>query len=257
MKKLSLILVLFIYPAVFAEDSEASDAALTASSAENEQYYDYENAQGITVYAEYPQTEFPPGSAEAGILSMLNGLRQERERFIKEDLLKSGGFRGTANIKFRKTNGSEKTLSVLNGMAHIFSLGRVPVKPFSEIEYAKLPQGEFYKFETVIYASRFKDVPPVLRAAIELEYMLQVEFGGGILVPRHNLNYYTEENIAKFAGLAMSLPDSPPGIRQIKDRCLNADLPGIRAALERFRNPSENALRARENLGDLFWIEKQ
>jgi hypothetical protein len=57
--------------------------------------------------------------------------------------------------------------------------------------------------------------------------------------------------------LALSLPDSPPGIKQAKDRYLNVELPKIKAALERFKNPSENALRARENLGDLFWLEKQ
>jgi hypothetical protein len=253
MKTLLFISILFTYQAIFAEDSDDTDAALTATPEVNEQYYNYENTEGITIYAEHPQPEFPPESTEAGIIARLNGFQEERERFIKDDLLKNAGFRGTANVKFRETNSSEKTSSVLHGIMHIFSFGMVPAKPFSEIEYAELPQGEFYKFESVIYASQFKNISPLVRQVIELEYILQVEFGGGILIPRHNLNYYTEENIAKFTGLAMSLPDSPPGIKQAKERYLNVELPKIKAALERFKNPGENALRARENLGDLFW----
>jgi hypothetical protein len=246
MKTLLFILVLFIHQVTFAEDPE-----------EDEQYFSYENTEGITIYAEHSQPEFPPESTEAGILAKLNGFQEERERFIKEDLLKNAGFRGTANVKFRETNSSEKALSVLHGMMHIFSLNSVPTKPFSEIEYARLPRGEFYKFESVIYSSRFKDISPLALRVIELEYILQVEFGGGILIPHHNLNYYTEENIAKFTGLAMSLPDHPPSIRQAKYRYLDIELPKIRASLDRFKNPSENALRARENLGGSFWLEKQ
>jgi hypothetical protein len=255
MKKLLLISALFIYQITFAEDLNDIDVTSTENAEENEQYYDYENTEGITVYAE-PLPEFPPESAEANILIKLNGLQKEREQFIEEELLKKAGFRGTANVKFRKTNGSEKAASVLHGIMHVFSLGKVPVKPFSEIEYAGLPQGEFYKFESVIYASQFKDISPLVRRVIELEYMLQVEFGGGILIQSHNLNYYTEENIAKFTGLAMSLPDYPPNVKQVKERYLNIELPKIKAALERFKNPSENALRAKENLGGSFWLEK-
>jgi hypothetical protein len=256
MKKLLLISVLFIYQITFAEDLNDIDVTSTENTEENEHYYTYENTEGITIYAE-PLPEFPPESAEANILGSLNGLQKERERFIKEDLLEKAGFRGTANVKFRKTNGSEKALSVLHGIMHIFSLGSVPAKPFSETEYARLPQGEFYKFEPVIYASQFRDVSPLVRRVIELEYILQVEFGGGILIPRQNLNYYTEENIAKFTGLAMSLPDYPPSIKQVKYRYLDIELPKIRASLDRFKNPSENALRAKENLGGSFWLENQ
>jgi hypothetical protein len=75
-------------------------------------------------------------------------------------------------------------------MMHILSLGSVPEKPFSEIEYARLPQGEFYKFDSVVYASQFRDVSPVVRTAFELEYMLHVEFLDGILIQSRNLNYY-------------------------------------------------------------------
>jgi hypothetical protein len=256
MKTLLLILVLlFIYQAAFAEDliKDADDAS-AKNPEENKRYYDYENTEGITIYAEHPQPEFPPESTEANILAMLNGFQEERERFIKEDLLKNAGFRGTANVKFRKTNDSEKALSVLHGMMHIFSLNSVPTKPFSEIEYARLPRGEFYKFESVIYASQFKDISPLALRVIELEYILQVEFGGGILIQSHNLKCYTEENIAKFTGLAMSLPDYPPSIKQVKDRYLDIELPKIRASLDRFKNPSENALRARENLSGSFWL---
>jgi hypothetical protein len=257
MKTLLLILVLFIHQVTFAEDPKDIDDTSTKNPEENEQYFSYENTEGITIYAEHPQPEFPPESTEADILTKLNGFQEEREHFIKEDLLENTGFRATANVKFRKTNGSEKALSVLHGIMHIFSLNSVPTKPFSEIEYAGLPQGEFYKFESVIYSSRFKDISPLVLRIIELEYILQVEFGGGILIPRQNLKYYTEENIAKFTGLAVSLPDYPPSIRQAKYRYLDIELPKIRASLDRFKNPSENALRVRENLGDSFWLEKQ
>jgi hypothetical protein len=257
MKKLLLIATLFMHQIAFAEDLNDINAAPAENAEENGQYYAYEDTEGITVYAEAPLPEFPPESTEASILFKLNGFQKEREQFIEEELLKKAGFRGTDNVKFRETNDSEKASSVLHGIMHVFSLGGVPAKPFSEIEYARLPQGEFYKFESVIYASQFRDISPVVRTAVELEYMLQVEFLGGILVERHNLNYYTGENIAKFTGLAMSLPDSPPGIKQVKDRYLNVELPKVKAALERFKNPGDNALRAKENLGGSFWLEKQ
>jgi hypothetical protein len=258
MKTLLLVLALcIIYQPVFTEDLEDTDTVLPSNPEDDEPYYDYENTEGITIYAEDPGLEFPPESAEANILSRLNGLQKERERFIKEDLLEKAGFRSTANVKFRKTNSSEKALSVLHGMMHILSLGSVPAKPFSEIEYAGLPRGEFYKFEPVIYASQFRDISPLVLRVIELEYMLQVEFLDGILIERHNLNYYTEENIGKFTGMAMSLPDWPADIKQVKERYLNIELPKIKAALERFKNPGGNALRAKENLGGSFWLEKQ
>ncbi|GHV82568.1 hypothetical protein AGMMS49991_11260 [Spirochaetia bacterium] len=83
---------------------------------------------------------------------------------------------------------------------------------------------------------------------MELEYMLQVEFCNGVLIRDWNQNYYTKKNIAKFEEMANSLPESPPSIKQLKDRYLNEDLPKIKAALERFNNPNENYLQAMRNL---------
>ena len=112
MKKLLLIAALFIHQIVFAEDLNDINVAPTENAEENEQYYAYEDTEGITVYAEPPLPEFPPESTEANILFKLNGFQKEREQFIEEELLKKAGFRGTANIKFRETNDSEKASSV-------------------------------------------------------------------------------------------------------------------------------------------------
>ncbi|GHV30590.1 hypothetical protein AGMMS4952_17820 [Spirochaetia bacterium] len=229
-------LLLFVSLLSFAEDPP--------DTLDEEDYYDYGMAEGIIIYG-----EFPPESVEAGILARINGLSKDREQFIEEDLLRGAGFQRNANAKFRPTTGEEKALSVWHGVFKILSLGLVPIpqKPFKELEYAKLPMGEFYGFDAVIYASPLKDVPAEVRTAMELEYMLQVEFCNGAVIRDWNQNYYTEKNITKFEELAKSLPESPPSIKQLKDRYLDKDLPGIKAALEHFNNPGENFLRAMEN----------
>jgi hypothetical protein len=236
MKILLSVVLLLISLAVFAQ--------------EEEEFYDFGTAEGLTIFAERPRSEFQPESPEAEILTELNGNPQNRERFIREDLLEAAGFRRSASVRFRKSTGAEKVSSVLLGAAHAFTLGAVPMKPFAEIEYARLPPGEMYQFEAVIQTSELKDLPVEVRTALELEYMLQVQFGNGIVSRNWNLNYYTEENIAKFEKLAMSLPESPPSIYQLKDRYLNEDLPRIKAAWERYKNPSENNLRALQNLDE-------
>jgi hypothetical protein len=241
MKKLLIVLILFAYQAASAED------LTDPPQAEEEKYYDYGISSGVTLY---DQGE----SVEARILTILNGFSDGREAFIKSDLLKNAGFRSAATVRFRKTTGAEKSEAVLQNIMHAFSLGVVPAIPFSEVNYDQLPLGEFYEFEAVFASSRLKNVSPELRTAIELEYMLQTGFCGGILIRNYNADYYTEENIAKFENLAASLPDSPPAVKQIKDRCLNTELPRIKAALERFENPSEIYITARENLSDILVI---
>jgi hypothetical protein len=242
MKKLLIVLTLFAYQAASAQDLTAPPGP-----EEEEKYYDYGISGGVTLY---DQGE----SVEARILTILNGFSDGREAFIKNDLLKNAGFRSGAAVRFRKTTGAEKSEAVLQNIMHAFSLGVVPIIPFSEVNYDQLPLGEFYDFEAVFASSRLKNVSPELRTAIELEYMLQTGFCGGILIRHYNADYYTEENIAKFETLAASLPDSPPSIKQIKDRCLNTDLPRIKAALERYENPSEIYMTARDNLSDILVI---
>lgn len=211
----------------------------------DDEYYDYGMGEGITIYG-----EFPPESVEAGILAKINGLSKDREQFIEEDLLRGAGFQRNANAKFRPTTGEEKAVSALHTAFKLISFGMlpIPVKPFQEVEYARLPKGEFYHFAAVIYASPLNTVSAEVRTVMELEYMLQVEFCNGAVIRDRNQNYYSEKNIAKFEELAASLPESPPSIKQLKDRYLNKELPGIKAARERFNNPGENFLRAMENL---------
>ena len=84
-----------------------------------------------------------------------------------------------------------------------------------------------------------------------MEYKLQIEFCNGIL-HQNNINYYTEKNIKRFEELVLILPDSNEGYSKLKGRYLNIELPKIKAALERYKNPSENYLRALENLKDMF-----
>jgi len=52
------------------------------------------------------------------------------------------------------------------------------------------------------------------------------------------------------------LPDFPESIYQAKNRYLN-ELKRIKTALERYRNPSENYLRAIQNLKDSFIINRK
>jgi len=234
---LQLILFFLIYSAVNAQDTDQFY---------DEHYYDFESLEGLTIFAE-TLPEFASGSAEAVVLSALNGSFSERKRFIENDLLEKAGFRRTGNIKFRKTDSSEKTLSILHGIIHPFSFGIVPMKPFLEIDYDRLPDGKFYSFESVIISSELINISPVVLLIMEIEYILQIEFCNGILV-KNKLNYYTEENINKFESLILELPEFPESAGQLKGRYLNIELPKIKQALERHNNPSENYLRAKENL---------
>jgi hypothetical protein len=251
MKKILVVLALFVYQAAFAEGTV--DTAAPAQTDEN--YYDYGISEGITVYDEHSRPKFSSELTESYILIRLGGFSDDREQFIKEDLLKNAGFRSTANVRFRKTSGAEKTVSVLYGLSHAFSLGVVPTTPFFETDYARLPRGELYAFESVVPGNQLENVSPEVRTTVELEYMLQVEFCNGVLIRNYNTDYYTEENIAKFEELAMSLADdTSPEIKRLKDRYLNEDLPRIKAALDRYKNPSELDLIARQNLKDILVI---
>jgi hypothetical protein len=248
MKKILIVLTLVMSQVTFAE------GILDTAAAQNkETYHDYGTSTGVTVYEAL--SKFPSELTETYILMRLTGLSDDREQFIRKDLLKNAGFRNTANVKFRKTDGTEKMLSVLHGVSHAFSLGIVPIKSFFEADYAKLPQGEFYTFESVVPENQLEDISPEVLASIELEYMLQVEFSNGVLIRQYNVDNYTKENIAKFEELAMSLPDDvSPEIKQLKDRYLNEDLPRIKGALERYKNPTELDLIARQNLSDILVI---
>ncbi|MDR0643221.1 MAG: hypothetical protein LBG07_12285 [Treponema sp.] len=249
MKKILFVLALFVYQVAFAEGP--ADSVLPTQTEED--YQDYGSTEGVTFYD--TRSHFPPELTEAYILIRLNGLSGDREQFIKEDLLKNAGFRSTANVKFRKTNGAEKAISVLYGINHAFSLGLVPMSPFFEVDYARLAPNNFYTFQSIVPNGQLEDISPAVRTAMELEYMLQVEFSNGILIRRYNVDNYTEENIAKFETLALSLPDDvSPELNRLKDRYLNEDLPRIRAALERYKNPSELATIARRNLSDILVI---
>jgi len=208
----------------------------------NDEDNDFGIAGGITVYGQRPIDEY--------VMDQINGSPSERKQFIETDFLEESGFRRTANVKYRKTESSEKALSVLQSVLHGFSLGLIPMKPFSEVEYDRLPRGKVYNFETVFSKSNFKDVTLEVLTVIELEYMLQMEFCNGIII-QDNIDYYTDENINKFERLILGLPNSPENIYKAKNRYLN-ELRRIKAALERRRNPSENNLRALQNLGGSF-----
>jgi hypothetical protein len=215
----------------------------------DDEYYDTGTAGGLTVYGERPMDA---ESINAHVLNQLNGSLSERKKFIETEFLVESGFRRSGNVQYRKSTGSEKASSVLHGLAHLFSFGIVPSKPFSEIEYNRLPKGEYYKFQSVFIKSNFISVTPEVLILMELEYMLQIEFCNGIVI-RDSMNYYTDENINKFEKLVLRLPDFPENICQAKNRYLN-ELQKIKAAFERYRNPSENYLRAVENLGGGFKI---
>jgi hypothetical protein len=210
----------------------------------NENLYDndFGIAKDITIYGQQ--------SIDIYVLEQINGSSSARKQFIETDFLEESGFRRTANVRYRKTESSEKALSVLHGVVHLFSFGIVPMKPFYEVEYAKLPKGEVYKFESVFIKSNFKDVTPEVLTLIELEYMLQIEFCNGIII-QDNIHYYTDENINKFERLILGLPDFPENVYKAKNRYLN-ELKRIRAKLARRGNPGEDNLRALQNLSDSF-----
>ncbi|MDR3114765.1 MAG: hypothetical protein LBU25_04510 [Treponema sp.] len=243
MKKLLPVLIIRFCTHVFSE--EAEDVARTSSKNNLEtydEYYEFGSGAGITIYGDTKIQEI-----ENMIIHTLNGSEHERERFIQEDLLVKAGFRRTANSRYRKTTGGEKALSIVHGVTHaVFS--RIPMKPFFEEEYGKLPEGELYSFYSVWYMSQFKDVSIEIRTIMELEYMFQIEFCNGVLTQNWNITYYTDKNIKRFEELAQSLPDLPSNIKRLKDRYLYIELPKIKNALERYKNPSEKALQARKNV---------
>ena len=232
---LLLIFVLFVPQINYSQENDIND---------DEEYEDFLTAEGITIYGER-------SPSETRILSALNGSLSSRKNFIENDLLDNAGFRRTGNVRYRKTDASEKGLSVLHGFGSLFSFGLIPMKPFFEVDYARLPKGRYYPFESVIIYSEFKNLSLDVYNVLKLEYMLQIEFANGIVIS-DILNYYTEENIENFEKLIQNLPDFPESIRQFKERYLNIELPKIKRAFYRYNNPSENYLRAKENLKGSF-----
>jgi hypothetical protein len=243
MKKKLSVFMIFVNLIIFSQEND--------NNTEDELYYDYGMAHGITIYGEKPE-EYSPETMEGHIINQLNGFPSERKEFIETELLEEAGFRRTGNIRHRKSKGSEKALSVLHGVSHAFSFGIVPMIPFFEIDYAELPNGEYYKFEQVILTSNYKNISPEVRIILELEYKLQIEFCNGTLIENNNLNYYTENNIQYFEELIIKLPELPESIKKLKERYLNIELPKIKSALERYRSPTEDYLRARENLKEIY-----
>jgi hypothetical protein len=242
MKKKIAISMIFINVIIFSQEN---------NNTEDEIFYDYGMGYGITIYGENPE-EYSLETMEGYIISQLNGFPSERKEFIETKLLEEAGFRRTGNVRYRKSTGSEKALSVLHGIGHAFSLGIVPMIPYFEIEYAKLPNGEYYKFEKIILTSNYRNISPEVLIILELEYKLQIEFWNGILIESNNLKYYTENNIQYFEELIMKLPELPESIMKLKERYLNIELPKIRSALERYNNPTEDYLRAKENLKEIY-----
>jgi hypothetical protein len=240
------ILLFFVNTMIYTEEDNNNNI--------NNEYYDFDGAGGITIYGER-QKEFAPESIETYILNQLNENSSAREQFIETEFLEKSGFRRTGTIKYRKSEGSEKTLSVLHGVAHLFSFGIVPMKPYFEIEYGELPKGQYYTFESVMISSQFTKVSPEVWNILKIEYMLQIEFCNGILI-RDNMNYYTDENIGKFETLILKLPDYPESVLKAKTRFLN-ELVKIKASLERYKNPSEDQKRTLENLRNSFRMNNE
>jgi hypothetical protein len=247
MKKKLSVLMIFINVIIFSQEND--------NNIEDEIYYDYGMAHGITIYGEKPE-EYSPETMEGHIINQLNGFPSERKEFIETELLEEAGFRRTGDVRYRKSKGSEKALSVLHGVSHALSFGIVPMIPFFEIDYAELPNGEYFNFEQVILTSNYRNISPEVRIILELEYKLQIEFCNGILIESNNLNYYTENNIQYFEELIMKLPELPESIKELKERYLNIELPKIKSALERYKNPTEDYLRARENLKEIYNLRK-
>ena len=238
-----IVLFLLIFPDIYSQD-------ITVDFNVEDEYFDFGIIGGTTIYAERPFV-FAPESIEANIVTVLNGTLPERRNFIENDLLNNSGFRRTGNVRFRKTDGGEKALSVLHGIGHLFSFGIVPMTRFSEIEFDRLPNGLFYSFQTVINASELNNISPEVILLMEIEYKLQIEFNNGILYSG-NINYFTNENINFLERLLLGLPEFPENINRLRKRYLNIELPKIRNSLYRRNNPSENYQRAMENLGGTF-----
>jgi len=204
---------------------------------------DFGTAGGITIYGQQP--------IDVYVMDQINGPPSERKQFIETDFLEQSGFRRTGNVKYRKTSSSERTVSVFQGLGHLFSFGLIPMKPFSEVEYERLPKGEVYRFESVLVNSNFKDLTPEVLTVMQLEYMLQIEFCNGVIM-QDNMHYYTDENINKFERLIRSLPNIPENIYKAKNRYLN-ELRRIKNAIDRRKNLSENNLRALQNLEESLY----
>jgi len=236
MKKIILLLLFSTNAILHAQETDDFS---------DDDFYDFGMSGGITVYAERIK-EYEPDSIDAYVLNRLNGFQSGRKLFIETDFLEEAGFRSSGAARYRKSTGTEKTMSVLHGFAHLFSLGIVPMKPFFEIDYDELLKGDYYRFEQIINTSRFRFASPEVLTVIELEYKLQIEFCFGIVI-RDNVNYYTDENIARFENLIYKLPDYPESLMTVKNRYID-ELQKIRNAHERYKNPSENYSRATENL---------
>ena len=215
-----------------------------------DEYQDFFMADRIIIYGERPETE-------TMILDALNGSFSERRNLIQNELLKNAGFRGTGNARFRKTNTSEKAQYVFGMILRGITFGIInpPELPIDEIEYEKLPRGHYYSFESVLIASEFRNISRDVFNVLKLEYLLQIQFGNGIVIST-TINYYTEENITNFENLIISLPDTPEDIGRIKERFLNTELPRIKRAFDRYSNPSEDYMRAMENLRNSFIINE-
>jgi len=235
MKKILFILAFFLVMAAYAQETGNNENV-------NDEENDFGITGGITIIGQRPIDEY--------VMDQINGSTSERKQFIETKFLEESGFRRTADVKYRKTTASERTLSVFQDIGHLFSFGLIPMKPFSEVEYDKLPKGKVYDFTTIFSKSNFKDVTLEVLTVIELEYMLQMEFCNGIII-QDNINYYTDENIKKFEKLILGLPNSPENIYKAKNRYLN-ELRRIKAALDRRKNPNGNNVRALQNLGDSF-----
>jgi hypothetical protein len=189
MKPLVFVLMLCVnFPLFTDETDDTPEKALPPNNSTADEYYDFRIDEGITIY-----TERVSDPVEDFITGKLNGTLKEREEFIEEDFLTKAGFRRTGSVKFRPTTESEKAFSILHGVTHAFSLGILPMTPFFEEDYARLPQGEFYHFESVMRESSFKDVSFEVRTVMELEYMLQ--FAGSTksgLLKRSHIDHITK-----------------------------------------------------------------
>jgi hypothetical protein len=229
-----------------AFSDEALDDAVPQDRLEDA-YFDYGFSEGITIYGDPERI-----ARENAIIAALSKGQREREQFIEDELLEKSGFRRTANVKFRKTTGAEKAVSVLHYLFFLCTLGVVPTKPFLEEEYDRLPRGEFYNFYAVLIKSDLKNVSLAVQKIMEAEYTLQIEFSNGMAIENWNAKYYTEENVEKFEQLILSLPDSTDDIRRIKERFLTVELPRVKSALFRYANPDESYIQARKNLSDII-----
>ena len=237
---LQAVLPFFVFMAFFAFAQETDEFPYN-----DEHYFDLDISGGFTVFAVRPP-EFPEDSVETYVMGKINGFFSVRKEFIGTEFLEGAGFRRSGNARYRQTTGAEKTSSVLHGIASLFSFGIVPMKPYAEIDYDRLPKGKYYDFGTIIEYSRFKNISPDVLLVMELEYMLQIYFCNGIVI-RDNLEYYTGESISHFEERILDLPYHPDSVWAAKSRFLN-ELQRIKAAYERYKNPGENYSQAYRNL---------